>query len=126
MIVKPTEKLADLYEADETAWLDAMAESIRKGRLDDLDYAHLAEYLEDMAKRDRREVKSRLTVLAAHVLKWQHQPKKRSRSLAPHNRCGTARVDRIADERHVAKPRGGSSRSSLHRRHRAGSGRDGP
>jgi hypothetical protein len=80
MIRKITDSLADLYEADETAWLDAMAELIRDGRANDLDYPHLAEYLEDMARRDRREVKSRLTVLAAHVLKWLHQPKKRSRS----------------------------------------------
>jgi hypothetical protein len=33
-----------------------------------------------MAKRDRREVFSRLVVLLAHLLKWDHQPDRRSGS----------------------------------------------
>ncbi|MGH7483509.1 MAG: DUF29 domain-containing protein [Longimicrobiales bacterium] len=69
-----------LYETDETAWLEAMAELIDEGRLDELDYPHLCEYLTDMARRDRREVESRLTVLLTHLLKWEHQPERRSRS----------------------------------------------
>ena len=65
---------AVLYEQDETAWLEAMSELIRQGRLDEIDYPNLAEYLADMARRDRREVESRLTVLITHALKWAHQP----------------------------------------------------
>jgi len=74
--------LAKLYEPDETAWLDASSRLMRDGRLDELDYENLATYLEDQAKRDRREVNSRLRVLMAHLLKWQYQPEKRSRGWA--------------------------------------------
>jgi hypothetical protein len=70
--------LVVLYDQDETAWLEAMAELIRRGRLDEVDYANLAEYLADMARRDRREVSSRLAVLIAHLLKWRYQPERRS------------------------------------------------
>jgi hypothetical protein len=70
----------ELYESDETAWLDAMSELIEQGRLDELDYANLREYLSDMAKRDRREVESRLALLIEHLLKWDYQSKKRTRS----------------------------------------------
>lgn len=70
----------DLYDADETAWLEAMATLAREGRALDLDLPHLAEYLEDTARRDRREVLSRLVVLIAHRLKWDHQPEHRSAS----------------------------------------------
>jgi Domain of unknown function DUF29 len=80
MIQRATAELSQLYEADETAWLETMADLIQQGRWDDLDYAHLGEYLSDMARRDRREVKSRLTTLLAHILKWIHQPDQRSRS----------------------------------------------
>lgn len=80
MTPQSVEVLPDLYEADETAWLDSMAELIQQGRFDELDYLHLGEYLADMARRDRREVKSRLTTLLAHLLKWTHQSNKRSRS----------------------------------------------
>ena len=79
MATATVENLSSLYEADETAWLEAMAELIRDQRLDELDYANLREYLTDMANRDRREVNSRLTVLIAHVLKWFFQPDKRTK-----------------------------------------------
>lgn len=72
--------LADLYETDETAWLETMARLAARGDAAGFDFPHLAEYLSDMAKRDKREVESRLAVLIAHLLKWAHQPDKRSRS----------------------------------------------
>ncbi len=80
-MVQPTpHALANLYLLDETAWLDATADLIRVGRLDEVDHDSLAEYLTDMAQRDRREVISRLAVLIAHLLKWSHQPGRRSGS----------------------------------------------
>jgi hypothetical protein len=67
-------KLEALFERDETAWLEAMAALAAEGRVLELDAANLAEYLADMARRDRREVFSRLVVLLTHLLKWDHQP----------------------------------------------------
>jgi len=43
------------------------------GRTEELDYEHLAEYLSDMAKRDRRELQSRLRMLITHLLSWCYQ-----------------------------------------------------
>jgi hypothetical protein len=75
-----TVPLAELYSEDETAWLDRMSVLVRERRLTELDLDNLTEYLSDMARRDRREVKSRLVVLMAHLLKWEFQPDRRSRS----------------------------------------------
>src|SRR5271157_875228 len=72
MSVRMIDLLPALYERDETAWLEAMAELARDGRAEDLDLGHLAEYLFDMARRDRREVESRLAVLLSHLLKWTY------------------------------------------------------
>lgn len=80
MVLQTSQTLAALYDADETAWLDQTAELVRGGRFDEIDQATLTEYLTDMAKRDRREVYSRLVVLLAHLLKWEYQPGQRSRS----------------------------------------------
>ena len=74
------ESLADLYLEDETAWLDNMARLLREGDRDALDLQNLSEYLSDMAKRDRREVESRLAVLIAHLLKWRHLSDRRTGS----------------------------------------------
>jgi hypothetical protein len=78
MVQRTSQALASLYEADETAWLEQTAALVREHRFDELDAANLVEYLTDMAKRDRREVFSRLVVLLAHLLKWEHQPDRRS------------------------------------------------
>lgn len=76
----PWESLSALYERDETAWLEAMSELAGRRAVDELDYAHLSEYLAVMAKRDRREAVQRMTVLLIHLLKWDHQSTTRSRS----------------------------------------------
>lgn len=72
--------LTSLYEEDETAWLEQMVRLIEEGRFSELDYDNLREFLSDMSRRDKREVLSRLTLLIAHWLKWEHQPDKRSTS----------------------------------------------
>ena len=66
--------LEALYEADETAWLEAMSALAAEGRATEIDLVNLSEYLESMARRDRREVLSRLVVLLTHLLKEAHQP----------------------------------------------------
>src|SRR5437773_9954788 len=69
-----------LFERDETAWLEVMSQLAAQGRYAEMDHANLSEYLADMAKRDRREVSSRLVTLLTHLLKWHHQPQHRSGS----------------------------------------------
>jgi hypothetical protein len=40
----------------------------------------LIEELEEMGRSEQRELRNRLSVLLAHLLKWQYQPERRSRS----------------------------------------------
>lgn len=53
---------------------------LRQRSFRDLDIDHTAEEIEDMGKREYKELGSRLQVLIAHLLKWKLQPRKRSRS----------------------------------------------
>jgi hypothetical protein len=95
MVGQALENLPALYEADETAWLDVMAELIRERRLQELDYLNLQEYLSDMARRDRKEVTSRLRTLMTHVLRWIYEPEHRTR----HGKaCIVAQQHTLADE----------------------------
>ncbi len=68
------------YSKDEQAWLMEQAAALQSGRLAQVDRTHLSEYLFDMAARDRRDLRSRLTVLLAHIIKCQIQPSRISRS----------------------------------------------
>jgi Domain of unknown function DUF29 len=68
------------YEADVVAWANEQAKFIRAGQFDQLDLIHLAEEIEDVGKSEQRELASRMAVLLAHLLKWQYQPDKQSKS----------------------------------------------
>jgi Domain of unknown function DUF29 len=92
MIQRSPVATPSLYQADETAWLDATAELIRQGRFSEIDHESLAEYLNDMARRDRREVSSRLVVLLSHLLKWEFQPR---------GRCGSWRGTILEQQREL-------------------------
>jgi len=71
---------ATLYEADFFEWTQRTADQLRRRRFDAVDIEHAAEEIEDMGKRDLRELNSRMKVLVAHLLKWKVQPRKRSNS----------------------------------------------
>ncbi|AUB83482.1 DUF29 domain-containing protein [Candidatus Thiodictyon syntrophicum] len=68
------------YEQDIVAWADEQARLLRAGDFTLLDLEHIAEEIEDVGKSERRELKSRMAVLLAHLLKWQYQPERRGNS----------------------------------------------
>jgi hypothetical protein len=59
-------------EQDFYAWLIAQARALRTHQPAFLDWAGIAEELESMAASEKRELKSRLIVLTAHLLKWRY------------------------------------------------------
>ncbi len=69
---------APAYEADFVAWLEDQAQHARHGETAALDLENIAEELEGMARSDRREIRNRLSVLLAHLLKCWVQPNRRS------------------------------------------------
>lgn len=77
---KQLEHAAAGYDTDFYEWCLETAALIRARRLDEVDLEHVAEEIEDMGKRDKREVRSRLVVLMMHLLKWQVQAHQRRRS----------------------------------------------
>jgi hypothetical protein len=68
------------YDEDFHAWAIQSAALIRQGRLAELDLDHIAEELESMGASDRRELLNRLQILVMHLLKYQFQPERRSKS----------------------------------------------
>jgi len=68
------------YETDIVAWANEQAQLVRAGRFELLDLEHIAEEIEDVGKSEQRELASRMTILLAHLLKWQFQPEQQGRS----------------------------------------------
>jgi len=68
------------YDNDVIAWANEQARLLRAGRFDALDIEHIADEIEDVGKSEKREFRSRMAVLLAHLLKWQYQPDRRGNS----------------------------------------------
>ncbi len=69
-----------LYDTDFCLWIDHNVSLLRQGNLQDIDVENIAEELDSMSRSDKRELLSRLTVLIMHLLKWEYQVDKRSKS----------------------------------------------
>ena len=69
-----------LYETDFYAWTQQQSELLRNGDWRQLDLPNLIEEIECLGKRERQELRNRLSVLIGHLLKWEFQDEKRSRS----------------------------------------------
>src|SRR5260370_31186066 len=72
-------KAADLYDADFSEWAVRNAELLRSRHFDDADLEHIAEEIEDLSKREHRALRSAVTQILIHLLKYEMQPAKRSR-----------------------------------------------
>ena len=68
------------YDKDVILWAQEQAALLRSGQFSQLDIEHLADEIEDVGKSEKRELASRMAVLLAHLLKWQHQPQRRGAS----------------------------------------------
>jgi hypothetical protein len=68
------------YETDFYSWTQEQAELLRQGRIDDLDLENLAEEIESLGRSERRSFESAIRLLTHHLLKWEHQPEKRTPS----------------------------------------------
>jgi hypothetical protein len=85
-----------LYESDFYGWTQRQAKALADRRLDALDWQNLEEEILSLGKQEYRELVSHLTVLIGHLLKWEYQPEKRSRSWFL-----TIREQRRAIKRHL-------------------------
>jgi hypothetical protein len=78
MSISSIPNLSFLYQEDFLAWLEATTRLLRQRKFDELDIENLIEEVEDLGKRDKRELESNLFILLTHLLKWQYQPDRRS------------------------------------------------
>ncbi|MEM7065035.1 MAG: DUF29 domain-containing protein [Cyanobacteria bacterium P01_B01_bin.77] len=86
----PHKPVAALYESDFYAWTQHQAQLIQQGQWQQVDIANVVEEIESLGRQQRQELRNRLAVLLAHLLKWEYQSEKRSRSW-----LATIRIQRL-------------------------------
>ena len=87
---KPSQTEKPLYERDFCLWVEEQVRLLREGRLEQLDVVNLIDEVEDLGIHAKEAVESNLVVVLKHLLKYQFQPRRRSRSwlasIAEHRR----------------------------------------
>ncbi|MGH7065761.1 MAG: DUF29 domain-containing protein [Stellaceae bacterium] len=109
---------AALYEEDFYAWTVEQSQLLRSGEFSQLDVENIVEELESMGRSDRREIESRLTVLLAHLLKWQVQIGFGSSSWSATIREQRDRIQDLLSESPSLRPVADSPRPALYARAR--------
>ena len=72
--------MKELYERDYSQWAETMADLLASGNFTRLDIENLVEEVRDLSKRERDRLLSSLRLILHHLLKWDYQSNKRSRS----------------------------------------------
>ena len=70
------------YDEDFYTWTQEQGARLRAGELDGLDLGNLAEEIESLGKSQFASLVSALRIVLLHVLKFDHQPERRTRSWA--------------------------------------------
>lgn len=73
-------EIDSLYERDFFSWTQEQARLLRERRFEELDLDNLVDEVESVGGSEKREIRRRLGVLIAHLLKWRFQPGIRSAS----------------------------------------------
>jgi hypothetical protein len=82
--------MPNLYEIDFYAWTQEQAKFLKHQQWSQLDLPNLIEEIESLGKQQRAELRNRLKVLIGHLLKWEYQAARRSRSW-----LSTIRIQRL-------------------------------
>ncbi len=73
-------KIAELYEQDYYLWLQETSKLLKAREFANLDLENLIEEIESLGRSERNKLISSLRLIYQHLLKWQYQPSKRSKS----------------------------------------------
>ncbi|MEJ0077819.1 MAG: DUF29 domain-containing protein [Alphaproteobacteria bacterium] len=106
------------YDRDFYAWSLEQARLLREGRWNAVDRENVAEEIESLGAEQFSKLESAVRVLMLHMLKWDHQPRKRSRSWALSIKAQRVELDDVLSDNSGLKPRIAEAIGRAHRRAR--------
>ncbi len=93
------------YEDDLYTWVQEQMALLRAGRLVEIDALNIAEELSDVGNEQLDKLESAIAVLTMHLLKWDKQPERRSRSWQLTVRERRRRIHRVLKKNPGLKPK---------------------
>jgi hypothetical protein len=77
---RKTAKVGRAYEADLYGWVEDQVALLKAGDVGSIDASHITRELEDLGRSEFNKLVGALRVVLLHLLKWDYQPERRSRS----------------------------------------------
>ncbi|WP_373527303.1 DUF29 domain-containing protein [Nostoc sp.] len=96
--------MPNFYEADFYSWTQEQANLLRHHQWNQLDLPNLIEEIESLGRKERQELRNRLSILIGHLLKWEYQVKQRSRSWLATTRVQRREILKLLSENPSLKP----------------------
>ena len=93
------------YDRDFYTWSQEQGRLVREGRWTEVDRENVAEEIESLGREQFNKLESAFRVLLMHMLKWDHQPKRRSRSWAASIDNQRIELDSVLADNPGLKPR---------------------
>ncbi len=93
-----------LYQSDFYEWTQDQVKLIQAHAWEKIDWQHILEEIESLGRREKQELVNRLEILLGHLLKWQHQPHRRSNSWSATIREQRRKIDRLFQANPSLKP----------------------
>ena len=103
-LVSETGAIESLYDTDFYGWTQEQAQVLSSRDWNRLDIEHLVEEVESLGKQQRQELRSRLSIVLGHLLKWEFQPECRSRSWLATLRIQRRDITRLLKDNPSLKP----------------------
>lgn len=103
------------YDSDFYSWSQEQGRLVREGRWSEVDRENVAEEIESLGREQFNKLESAIRVILIHMLKWDHQPERRSRSWAVSIATQRMQLEDVLDDNPGLKPRIGEAITRAYR-----------
>jgi hypothetical protein len=101
----PDKPAAADYDTDFYSWSLEQARLLREGQWAQVDRENVAEEIESLGREQFNKLEGALRVLLIHILKWDHQSNRRSRSWVLSIESQRVEIDHVIADNPGLKPR---------------------
>jgi hypothetical protein len=102
---RKTAKVGRAYDADLYGWVEDQVALLKANEVGSIDASHITQELDDLGRSEFDKLVSAIRVVLHHLLKWDHQPERRSRSWLITVRTHRRRIRRELRDSPSLKPK---------------------